>query len=154
MKTSKTLVISILGLCSAQTALANNPSDQKPPNQSYFLNVSVTNRSNSTCVLTNMVDAAGSIPEPALSHELAQGQKSTFQMKDLWFGNDILMQYDCSGKKITIRTTQSEHFFAAGTITAIVWQADPGINAITTYIKQPSQTWDRPGTVNWDIVNN
>lgn len=113
----------------------------------------IANLTNVACILTSQKVIHGNLisspPESIMPND-----SKTFDMQQTSFGPEIALSYQCGNENISFTSKQNLCLLEAGNITGTILPPMPvNINASYTALAG-SYFWDKPGSINWKIINN
>ncbi len=121
--------------------------------QSFAALVYIENDTDSICKLESR-DLKHGILVTYPPIRIHPSELGVFRMTDSGFrGPEIELFYNCGGKKINITSQENMWIIWAGSVSAKIDYADPGITA-TYQLESGSALWNQAGVIRWVIFNN
>ena len=148
MLRSSLIILALIGSFSSVWA-ADDDDDGNSQNSCGRLHIQIGNALNQSCQLRSKQVIHGNLitSPPVL---IAPGFSARFDMRQTFYGPDIILEYRCHGESISFSSQQNYCFMKAGKITGKVFTNGTKLRA--TYTAEPgSAFWGRPGLISWVI---
>lgn len=145
----RVLCISIIALLFNSRAFTANQSSD-PPNNCIYLSIMISNNTKETCQLIDSQVLYGRMSSSTQAPVLIPPGTSAypFEMRQLVYGPDIILTYECGvGHRVSFETQQDLCVMISGEITGkVIYASD--LSAKNTQ-KRGSYLWSTHGSIHW-----